>query len=63
MTVFLRKNNQKPKHNCHKLSLLQRFLEQQERYEEHLQFIPGRDYANYMDKVYSLSVFIRVIRA
>ena len=63
MTVFLRKNNQKPRHNRHKLSLLQRLLVQGERFEAPLQFLPGTDYANYMDKVYSLSVFIRVIRA
>ncbi|CAG9887412.1 hypothetical protein M089_0054 [Bacteroides ovatus str. 3725 D9 iii] len=38
-------------------------LVQGERFEAPLQFLPGTDYANYMDKVYSLSVFIRVIRA
>ncbi len=63
MTAFFRKNNQKPRHNRHKLSLLQRLLVQGERFEAPLQFLPGTDYANYMDKVYSLSVFIRVIRA
>lgn len=63
MTVFLRKNNQKPRHNRHKLSLLQRLLVQGERFEAPLQFLPGTDYTDKHGKRINLIHVIRIIRA
>ena len=63
MTVFLRKNNQKPRHNRHKLSLLQRLLVQGERFEAPLQFLLGTDYTDKHGKRINLIHVIRIIRA
>ena len=63
MTAFLRKNNQKPRHNRHKLSLLQRLLVQGRYFETPLQFLPGTDYTDKHGKKINLIHVIRIIRA
>ena len=63
MTVFLRKNNQNQDITDTSYPYYRDCL-YKESVSKHLSnFFQGTDYANYMDKVYSLSVFIRVIRA
>ena len=63
MTAFFRKNNQNQDITDTSFLYYRDYLYKESVFEAPLQFLPGTDYANYMDKVYSLSVFIRVIRA